>query len=115
MVPQMAPMVPQISYYCYLRKTDWIVEGHDKGDARTIENMIEQVEKNLQGAARRGMKFRPYWDFIPVANYCVPLLYLLIGVFNDIDEYVLDVIDSIIITLSEGEQTLREQYKHIDI
>ena len=49
-----------------------------------------------------------------MSNYAVTLPHLMIGIFNGIDNYLLHIIDSIIITVSEGEQILWGWYKHID-
>ena len=107
-------MSRQWCIYCYLRKHEWSVEGHDRGEPRTIENMTEQFEKGLSGSNRRGVNFRPYWDFIPVSNYAVPLLHLMIGIFNDIDEFVLDFIDTLLIDHDPQEKVLRDEYSKID-
>ena len=80
--------------FCYLRKLQWLNE-HEKGQPRTIENIIELAGKtNLKGAARMGVKTTPYWEFIPIRNYAIPLLHIMIGVFNDVDAYLLDLVDS---------------------
>ena len=101
-------MSMQWCIYCYLRKQEWIVEGYEKGELRTIENMIEQLEKNLTGTKRR--------PFIPVENYAVPLLHLMIGIFNDIDEYMFSFIDLHILAQDPDpeEMKLRDEHKQID-
>ena len=101
--------------YCYLRKQQWMDPGHDEGQPRTIDNIMQwAAKKNLKGAARMGVKSNPYWDFIPVQNYAIPLLHIMIGVFNDIDCYVMDIIDSCLIAKSEQETAQWEKYNTIN-
>ena len=81
----------------------------------TIENIIELAGKtNLKGAARMGVKTTPYWEFIPIRNYAIPLLHIMIGVFNDVDAYLLDLVDSYIIVRSSEETAILNKYKDID-
>ena len=44
----------------------------------------------------------------------MPLLHIMIGVFNDIEDYILDVIDCLIIAKSEQELAIGERYEAID-
>lgn len=76
--------------YCMLRQKQWL----ENEEERTIRKNIDLVERNLTGAARKGVKFEPYWDFIPIENYAVPLLHIMIGVFNDVIDHFVDKVDS---------------------
>ena len=67
-----------------------------------------------KGAARLGVKPHQYWDFIPVRNSTVPLLHILIGVFNDVDDYVMHFIDSKIIPRLAAEMALCNELYGID-
>ena len=46
-----------------------------------------------------GMKEKPWWDFIPLRHYVVPLLHCLIGIGNDI--------------LTKFRETISEEIKYI--
>ena len=107
-------MSNQWCIYCYLRKHQWLGE-HEPGEARTVENMKQYSDNpTLKGAARMGVKREPYWPFIPIENYAIPLLHILIGVFNDIDEYWVGIIDSKIVPKSAAELADMEKYKSMD-
>ena len=53
-------------------------------------------------------------DKASVKNYTVPLLHILIGLLNDVDDYVMDIIDSKIITRLAGEIALCNKLHGID-
>jgi len=111
----MSDMSNEWCIFCMMRKMQWNLRGHDKGDLRTIEKIIElandSTKKNVE---RLGVKTKPYWDFIPVENYTIPLLHILIGVFNDVDDFFMDLVDGHIIPLCDKEKKLREDMKTID-
>ena len=98
-----------------LRKKQWSVKGHEARVERTIEAILElALDKTKKGADRLGVKCKPYWDFIPVRNYTIPLLHILIGVFNDVDDYLIDLVDSHIIPVKAAEQKIRDDIKGMD-
>ena len=72
----------------------------------TIEAILKlTLDKTKKGADRLGVKCKPYWDFIPVRNYTIPLLHILIGVFNDVDDYLIDLVSSHIIRVNRIQGT----------
>ena len=93
--------------FCLLRQKEWL-EGKT-GEKRTIEKICELAKQNLSGAKRRGVKFSPYWDFIPIDNYAVPLLHLMIGVFNDAIDYFTASIEKVIVGRPSCELKLIEE------
>ena len=84
--------------YCYLRKQQWKVYGHAPGRERTIENMAEFLNAGLRGAERMGVVDAPWWPFIK--KCMIPLLHIIIGIFNDIDQHYLKVLDEKVIAIS---------------
>ena len=38
----------------------------------------------------KGVKAKPLWPFIPIINYCLPLLHMWMGLFNDVDKWFLN-------------------------
>jgi len=88
---------------------------YEKGDPRTIEKIMEFANNSeLTGAQRMGVKRAPYWPFIPVENYAIPLLHLMIGIFNDIIDYFTDLFDTQIIQKGDDELMLEDDYKKMD-
>jgi len=92
--------------YCFLEKKDW-KDKHIKNktinpevEEVTIEKLMERIlqcqpdagqdpdeaAKAISGLV--GQKEEPLWTFIPVQNYLVPLLHLLLGLGNNLlDNY----------------------------
>jgi len=107
-------MSSQWCIYCYLRKAGWMAED-PAFEARTIENMkTYSDDPTLTGTDRMGVKTAPYWPFIPVDHYAIPLLHILIGVFNDIDIYFNSIVDYKIIAKSTEETAEWERYGTLD-
>ena len=80
--------------HCLLHKEIWATAGHGRGTDRTIENIVAMANNpKTKGAAREGVKRKPYWDFIPVSNYETPLLHIWMGIFNNIDNHFMAKID----------------------
>ena len=80
---------------------------------RTIEKILEIYgdPSKKEAAERLGVKSKPYWDFIPISNYTIPLLHILIGVCDDVDQYFIDLVDGHIIPVTDAEKKLREDFK----
>ena len=62
------------------------------------------------GPARKGVKCKPYWDFIPISNYVIPILHNMIGIGNDIIKHYETTVDARFITVTGAEATLRVEY-----
>lgn len=73
--------------YCYLRKHQWNLQDHPLGAERTIENMMDYLVDTLTGADRMGVVGKAWWPFIK--KCAIPLLHIIIGLFNDIDDHFL--------------------------
>ena len=69
------------------RQKEWFVG--QVGCALTIGNILDLEQWKLSDAERKIIKFEPHWDFILFENYAVALLYIMIGVFNDLIHYLL--------------------------
>ena len=111
----MEDMAPHYCVYCHHRAQDWKKErNHDKASDRTIESIIETVEKyNLTSKTKsnpkyRGVKSMPFWDFIPVDNYALSLLHIWMGIFNDIDRWFMEQVH-LLMGCSERERDLRKE------
>ena len=111
----MADMSNEWCIFCFMRKMQWSVRGHEKGEKRTMAKLLALAsDTTKKGAERLGVKFRPYWDFIPIEKYTVPLLHILIGVFNDVDDFFMDLVDGRIIPVSASELKIRDDIKTMD-
>ena len=54
-------------------------------EMRTLAtDFLNRLEKNANAKPTMGVKEEPWWDFIPITHYVVPLLHCLIGIGNDI-------------------------------
>ena len=111
----MADMSNEWCIFCMMRKLQWNEIGHAKGELRTIQKILDiAADSSLnQAADRHGVRAKPYWDSIPGANYTIPLLHILIGVFNNVDDCFMDLVDGHIIPVKEAEKKMLEDMKTI--
>jgi hypothetical protein len=61
-----------------------------------------------QGDPLLGVKKKPWWPFIPLGNYMVPLLHCLIGIGNQLLEKLRTIIHEYIASYSPGEEAIRD-------
>jgi hypothetical protein len=66
----------------------------------------EDAEKN-KGDPVLGVKKKPWWPFIPLSNYLVPLLHCLIGIGNQLLDKLRAIINEHIAEYSPGEEAIR--------
>ena len=65
----MADMLNEWCIFYFMRKMQCSIRGHEKGEKRTMVKLLTLAsDTTKKGAERLGVKFRPYWDFIPVEN-----------------------------------------------
>ena len=74
-------------HICKLAKEVWAEEGHSKEEPWTIQRIIDMANQNKKGKDRIGVKIEPFWDFIPIKNYIISMLHVMIGVGDDILTY----------------------------
>jgi hypothetical protein len=60
-----------------------------------------------QGDPLLGVKHKPWWPFIPLGNYVVPLLHCLIGIGNQLLEKLQAIIHEHIALFSPGKEAIR--------
>jgi len=114
MLVGMEDMAMHWCVHCLLSKEEWAKEGHEKGEARTIKNIKQMAaDKSKSGAGRRGVKNYPYWDFIPIKRYGLPLLHIWMGIFNNIDDYFMDFVEEHIVKLPPHENKLKQDAKDL--
>ena len=52
----------------------------------------DEAERRGKGKTKLGVKQKPWWDFIPITHYMVPLLHCMIGVGNQLLDMLRDII-----------------------
>ncbi len=83
-------MSPVWCNWCILSKQAWNVEGHTPGGKRTIENIyqilhyvevcgMEEKPSNVLGCVKR-----PLIDAVPIENFVLSVLHIIIGIGNSI-------------------------------
>ncbi len=65
----------------------------------------KDAEKN-KGDPVLGVKKKPWWPFIPLPNYLVPLLHCLIGIGNQLLDKLRAIINEHIAEYSPGEDAI---------
>jgi hypothetical protein len=102
--------------WCKLTKKEWI-EIHDKGSAElgdpwlldelfSINAHAQLRESNNEDGDMQGVKENPFWSFIPIGRYLFPLLHDLLGLGNNVIEYVWE-------TLLERWEPQSEEFKAV--
>ncbi len=75
--------------WCTLSKLQWGPNEHEKGELWTIEklhNVQNMVELNNMAEIReniKGITVRPLFDAVPVSNFILCILHIVIGIGND--------------------------------
>jgi hypothetical protein len=77
--------------WCKLAPAEWSVESHAPGEKWTIEKLIllrEELEEaarnnvNLPPSTVKGCTEKPLLDAVPIEDYVIPILHILIGMGN---------------------------------
>ncbi len=74
--------------WCRLSKLEWSSKDHERGETWSIDKIIQLRERVEQGLLTvspeniRGCTEMPLFDAVPIENYVVPVLHILIGVGN---------------------------------
>jgi hypothetical protein len=93
--------------WCRLSKLERSGKDHERGELWLINNIIqlcERVEQNLLTVSpenKRGCTEKPLLDAVPIENYIVPALHILIGVENALVNAVLEFVEEQIERLPE--------------
>ncbi len=93
--------------WCMLSKTQWSVKDHDRGELWTLDKIAairEQVDRNEipeEPQHIRGCTQLPLFDSVPIQNYIVPVLHILIGVGNALVNTLYEFVDERIEKLPE--------------
>jgi hypothetical protein len=76
----------------------------------TMDELVRCGEdaETRQGDPLLGVKKKPWWPFLPLGNYMVPLLHCLIGIGNQLLEKLRAIIHEYIASYSPGEGAIRD-------
>jgi len=101
--------------WCMLSPTDWSLENHQPGEKWTINKMImlreqlEEAERNNSSSSPgtvKGCTDTPLFDSVPLDDYVVPVLHILIGVGNRL-------LNSVFEWIKERIEKRSDQHKEI--
>jgi len=100
--------------YCKLSPSAWSAPGHTKGEVWDIDGLQEMADSNAKGAKRLGVKRRPYFPWIPVENYILPVLHLCIGLGNNVIDYFGHLVEWTLTKLSDEERGWKNRVVALD-
>jgi hypothetical protein len=95
--------------WCMLSKQQWSLDPHDNGEEWTIENLYrirESIENNMLFPTPdnlKGCTQKPLIDAVPISNYIVPVLHLLIGIGNVLVDSIFEWVEERVEQLTEEE------------
>ena len=100
--------------HCQLFKSEWAVAGHPEGTEWSIEKLISHGNKVACGnfrqndtRGRMGVRSCPEISAIPIENYVLPILHILIGKGNDI-------LSNLTKELQAAAETYSEKYMELE-
>jgi hypothetical protein len=67
----------------------------------------EEAERRGTSKTKLGVKQKPWWDFIPITHYMVPLLHCMIGVGNQLLDVLRDIINEHLENMTRTEERIR--------
>jgi hypothetical protein len=67
----------------------------------------DEAERQGKGETKLGVKQKPWWDFIPITHYMVPLLHCMIGVGNQLLDMLRDIINEHLENLTCTKEKIR--------
>ena len=79
----------------------------EAAEAWTMEELVRVANLVNGGKPQQGVKTQPWWPFIPLSHYMIPLLHVLIGIGNDLLESFRDWVNDEIESLDQQEVRTR--------
>ena len=67
----------------------------------------DEAERRGNGETKLGVKQKPWWDFIPITHYMVPLLHCMIGVGNQLLDMLRDIFKEHLENMTHTEERIR--------
>ena len=85
--------------WCMLSPKEWAIDGHEKGEKWTIEKIYE-IQNNVAGNNLaetpqniRGCTAEPLIDCIPIENFILSILHIIIGIGNSLIECLFEWVE----------------------
>jgi len=85
--------------WCMLSPKEWAIDGHEKGEKWTIEKIYE-IRNNVAGNNLaetpqniRGCTAEPLIDCIPIENFILSILHIIIGIGNSLIECLFEWVE----------------------
>ena len=102
-------MSPHWCPLCKAHKSQFLANGIEMW---TMNDLCQYAEKAMtskrkKGEPTLGVKQRPWWDFIPVDHFIVPLLHMEIGIGNQLLDRLRYMINEHIEYMAAGEEEIR--------
>jgi hypothetical protein len=66
-----------------------------------------EAEKRTKGEPELGVKQKPWWPFIPLSNYMIPILHCKTGVGNQLLDKLRDITNKHIEIYASGKELTR--------
>ena len=103
-------MSGQWCFLCRLSRSQYSNKCHEEGELWTTELLKELGDKitNTEGNPDQGIKKAPWWEFLPLHHYMIPLLHALIGIGNDLLDNFFDHINEEIEDIDVQEYKTRK-------
>jgi hypothetical protein len=104
--------------WCKLSKSQWSSQGHQKGDLWTFEeinsihDIIEENRAEETPATIMGCMARPLFQHVPVYNYILSILHIIIVAGNKFVDQILERVEDRVEQLTAEE---REHRNHIGL
>jgi hypothetical protein len=67
----------------------------------------DEAEQRRKGETMFGVKKKPWWPFIPITHYMIPLLHCMIGVGNQLLDMLRDIINEHLENMTHTEERVR--------
>jgi hypothetical protein len=113
-------MSPCWCTWCMLSKLQWNIEGHRAGPEWTVDKIIEIRNNVANGLAEKpetifGCTHSPLFDAVPINNYIVSVLHIIIGIGNSLVDVLFDWVEWRIEKLTPAEITVRNSMMYAEV
>ena len=93
-------------FLCQLRRAQFS-KGDERAAMWNMEELLRVAGEVNGGKAKLGVKKKPWWPFIPLHHYVIPLLHVLIGIGNDLLYAFMDWVNDEVESLDQQEVRTR--------
>jgi len=113
-------MSPCWCTWCMLSKLQWNIEGHRGGPEWTVDKIVKIWNNVANGLAEKpetifGCMHSPLFDAVPINNYIVSVLHIIIGIGNSLVDVLFDWVEWRIEKLTPAEVTVRNSMMYAEV